>query len=71
MDKYDKKLKNKLIRDIDNIKRKHRLKIKKYDIEDINNIIIIETVNKKQTTKEKEKLRNIMLLRLLVLIIQK
>ena len=55
MDKYDKKLKNKLIRDIDNIKRKHRLKIKKYDIEDINNIIIIETVNKKQTTKEKEK----------------
>ena len=55
MDKYDKKLKNKFIRDIDNKKRKHRLKIKKYDIEDINNIIVIETVNKKQTTKDKEK----------------
>lgn len=55
MDKYDKKIKNKFIKDIDNKKRKHRLKIKKYDIEDINNIIIIETLNKKQTTKDKEK----------------
>jgi hypothetical protein len=46
MDLYDKKPKNKFNRDIANKKRKHRLKFKKNEIEDINNIIIIETINK-------------------------
>lgn len=46
MDKNDKNPKSKLIRDITNKKRKHRLKFKKNDIEDLNNIIIYETINK-------------------------
>lgn len=46
MDKNDKKPNTKFIRDFANKNRKHRLKLKKNNIEELNNIIINEIVNK-------------------------